>query len=486
MVKEIARSRRERPWCEFKVNNDDPEEIGRLISAISNVSAAMGRTSGLVAWGVNDDGQIVGTSIDPWTKKIGNEDLIPWLRVRTQPDGVGFRFHKTELEGHRLVLLEIDAAFGSPTQFSRQEYVRRETYVKLLSQCPTIAADLWASFNKTPFEKRVCREGESIDSVMGLLAVDAYRDILGRPATTVEATLSYMESDGLIARNERSGWDITNLGALCFARRLEEFDLDRKCVRFVRYAGNDRTQAVDAYDGKKGYVVGFAGLIEYIEAQLPKREVTDISRRWEENFPKLAVRELMANALIHQDLSRTGSGPMVELFSDRLDITNPGAPLANDTRRLLDWPPESRNEDLAGIMRLADYCEERGSGIDKVARETEAAGLPAPDIRVVGDSTVATLLGPRELSRMSAPERNLVTYMHASLKWVSKEPITNTTVRARFGIPQRSAARASKLLNDAVEAGLIQPQDPAAGRGQRKYVPFWAEDPAADFVLINQ
>lgn len=288
-------------------------------------------------------------------------------------------------------------------------------------------------------------------------------------------TLNYLESDGLIGRNARTGWDITNLGALCFAARLEDFDrLERKAVRFVRYEGNDRNVALDGVDGKKGYAVGFEGILTYIEAQLPKREVTDSIRHWEENFPRLAVRELIANALIHQDLAIGGAGPLIELFADRLEVSNPGAPLVTDTRRLLDCPPQSRNEKLANLMRKVGICEERGSGIDKVALATEEARLPAPDIRAVENSTLAVLLGPRTLSQMRPAERNLVTYMHAALRWVSQEPIANSTVRERFGIADRNASTASRLIGDAIDEELIKPIDPDASKRNMAYVPFWA------------
>ena len=93
--------------------------------------------------------------------------------------------------------------------------------------------------------------------------------------------------------------------------------------------------------------------------------------------PELAVRELVANALIHQDFSVTGAGPMVEIFDARVEITNPGAPLVN-TQRFLGSPPRSRNETLASMMRRIGVCEERGSGIEKAVLAVEAELLPAP------------------------------------------------------------------------------------------------------------
>ena len=68
---------------------------------------------------------------------------------------------------------------------------------------------------------------------------------------------------------------------------------------------------------------------------------------------------------------------MVEIFSDRIEIMNPGKPLI-DTDRFLDHSPKSRNEDLASFMRRINVCEERGSGIDKVITYCEIAQMPAP------------------------------------------------------------------------------------------------------------
>jgi ATP-dependent DNA helicase RecG len=91
-------------------------------------------------------------------------------------------------------------------------------------------------------------------------------------------------------------------------------------------------------------------------------------------YPQLAIRELVADALIHQDFNLTGTGPMVEIFPERIEITDPGSSLI-DPQRIIDEPPRSRNEDLARFMRLVNICEERGSGVDKVNRSSGA--IPA-------------------------------------------------------------------------------------------------------------
>ena len=78
-------------------------------------------------------------------------------------------------------------------------------------------------------------------------------------------------------------------------------------------------------------------------------------------FPLPAIREAIANSLIHQDFFHTGTGPVIEIFSNRVEITNPGTPLV-DVMRIIDNPPKSRNEKLASVMRRLNMCEELGRG----------------------------------------------------------------------------------------------------------------------------
>jgi predicted HTH transcriptional regulator len=190
-------------------------------------------------------------------------------------------------------------------------------------------------------------------------------------------------------------------------------------------------------------------------------------------FPELAVRELLANALIHQDLFVTGAGPMVEIFDDRIEITNPGEPLV-DTARFVDTPPRSRNEALASLMRRFRICEERGSGIDKVVFQVELYQLPAPLFEAPAGFTRAVLFAHKALREMDRADRIRACYLHACLCYVTGQKMTNTSLRKRFGILDRNAADASRLLKEATEAGLIVVLDPTAGHRSRTYVPFWA------------
>ena len=114
--------------------------------------------------------------------------------------------------------------------------------------------------------------------------------------------------------------------------------------------GVDEREWRDA-PSQKGYAVAFEAAGAFINSQLPQNEPVGQAFSSEVRmYPEKAIRELVANALIHQDFTITGAGPMVEIFADRMEITNPGEPLV-DTLRFIDTPPRSRNEDLAALMR---------------------------------------------------------------------------------------------------------------------------------------
>lgn len=483
LAHELCALPRETEWVEFKTNESDPDTIGEYVSALANSAALQGKAFGYLVWGVHDaDHAIVGTTFDPHAARKGNEELESWLLRLLEPK-IDFRFDTVEIEDQRVVLLEIGRATRHPVRFSGQEFIRVGTYKKKLKDFPEKERALWRIFDAKPFEDGVALSRATSEAVLRLLDYPAYFDLLELPLpSNQDQILGSLAQDRLIRRGDAGGWEITNLGAILFAKRLDNFgSLKRKAVRVVQYRGSDRTEALKEQEGTKGYASGFERLIAFINALLPANEVVGQAlRKNVPMFPELAVRELVANALIHQDLFATGTGPMVEIFGDRVEVTNPGAPLV-DTRRFVDTPPRSRNEALASLMRRFRICEERGSGIDKVVFQVELFQLPAPLFERFEDSTRATLFAQKPLARMSREERIRACYLHGCLRYVMRQPMTNTSLRERFGIAPENSSTASRLLNEAVEAGLLMIVDPRAGTRSRSYLPFWAA-PSSDDV----
>ena len=475
LVRELCNLPHETDWVEFKVDYREPRAVGRYISALANAAALHGKPHAYMLWGVeNGTHAVAGTSFSPTATRKGNEPLETWL-LRLLNPRIDFRFHEVMAGDRRVVLLEIERASRHPVAFEGIEFIRVGSTTRKLKDHPEKERTLWRLFDRVSFEDGVAAGRVSGEDVLNMLACAAYFDLLGTPLPDGRAAiLDALRRDRLIASCEAGGFDITNLGAILFAKDLGGFPrLGRKAMRVIRYRGASRIETFREHEDTKGYAVGFDGLIGHIDAWLPANEVIGPAlRKTVRAFPVPAVRELVANALIHQDFSVTGAGPMVEIFDGRIEITNPGEPLV-DTRRFLDNPPASRNEALTSLMRRFDICEERGSGIDKVVAEVERHQLPAPLFETPPNFTRVVLFARKALADMDKADRVRACYLHACLKYVRRDYLTNTSVRERFGIDKQNRSMASRLIRDAVEAKAILAHDPEAPPKHMKYVPFW-------------
>lgn len=477
LLRELCRLPAETDWVEFKNSNKDPEMIGEYISALSNSAALIGKQTGYVVWGVKDDDhQIIGTTFKPSEMLHKQQELESWLLQKCNPK-IFFQFHEfLSSEDLPVVILEIQAATNTPVQFDGTEFIRIGSYKKKLRDFPERERALWRVFDKTPFEKQAAAENCRDEDVLQNLDYPQYFELTNQPFPEGrDAILKALEADKLIVKSANGLWNITNLGAILFAKKLKNFQhLGRKAVRLILYKGNSRVITIRELEGSKGYAVGFENLIEYIKTLLPENEeIGKAFRKQVPMFPDLSIRELVANALIHQDFSITGTGPMIEIFDSRMEITNPGVPLVA-TERFLDAPPQSRNEALASFMRRINICEERGTGIDKVITESELYQLPAPSFELSDQHTRVVLFGYRSFTEMDKEDRIRACYQHCCLRYVNREHMNNTSLRDRLGIDLKNSAMVSRVIRDTLTANLIKPYDSEAGTRAMRYIPHWA------------
>lgn len=324
------------------------------------------------------------------------------------------------------------------------------------------------------FFSRPAVSGITADDVVRLLDTQAMFDLFKLPyPANREGVLTRCESERLIKR-KGAGWIITNLGAILLAKDLREFEaLQRKVPRVIVYRGINKLETIRDQFGIKGYAAGFEGLISFINSQLPTNEVIGQALRTDVRmYPELAIRELVANALIHQDVEDSGSFVLIEIFTDRIEISNPGKPLIPPDRFIDEY--KSRNERMADLMRRFSICEEKSSGIDKVISLAEVWQLPAPDFRIGEKSTTVVLFAHKKFEDMDRKDRVRACYQHACLRYVSNQKMTNQSLRERFRLPESRAETVSRIIADAVDEGLIKLDDPEnKSRRYAKYLPYW-------------
>jgi len=311
-------------------------------------------------------------------------------------------------------------------------------------------------------------------TIIELLNTQSFFELMKAPyPTTQRRVLERLVAERLV--DDLGGrFAIRRLGALLFARRLDDFpDVSRRAPRVVVYNGDSKLSTKLDRTGTMGYASGFQGLVGFVMEQLPQNEVIEGALRKEAKLvPEVVIRELVANALIHQDLTETGASVMIEVYANRVEFSNPGQPIV-PVERFIDGY-QSRNERLAALMRRIGICEEKSSGIDRVVQTAEFFQLPAPDFRGALRRTVATIHGPRGFDAMDREDRVRACYQHCSLKWVMSQRMTNQSLRARFGLPEAKSAIASQIIAATIEAGLVKPDERAGGsRKFARYLPFW-------------
>lgn len=463
----------ESEWLEFKLNFHSAEEIGERISALANGACIHNQPFGYLVFGIENDTHIImGTTFKAKSHKKGNEDIEHWLATRLSPR-IDFSVYEFDYDSTRHIsIFIIPAAKNQPVEFIHQSYIRINTITRKLNEFPERQAKIWKK-DVLPFEKEIAKDNLSAADIIRLLSPEAYFDLLKLPyPSSVQGVIEKFIEEGLILRN--NGFAITKLGALLFAKQLKDFEsVNRKSVRVIVYKGNNKVETEREQIGIKGYALGFAGLMEWINSQLPaNEEIGKALRKETRMYPEIAIRELVANALIHQDLTEKGF-PMIEIFSDRIEISNPGTPLVTPERFIDAYL--SRNEKLADLMRRLGFCEEKGSGMDKVIFYNELYQLPAINVIVAENRTRVSMYSYKTLNDLDKKEKIRACYQHACLKYVSNEKMTNQSLRDRFKIEDHNYSIASRIIRDALEDRVIKEDDPEnKSRKYASYVPFWA------------
>jgi len=319
------------------------------------------------------------------------------------------------------------------------------------------------------------RSGLDAQEVVELLDTQTFFELLKLPYPTERAGVLDRLARERLVDEAGGGYTIRRLGALLLARRLTDFpDVSRKAPRVVVYTGASKLETRLDQTGDRGYATGFQNLVQLVMTQLPQNEVIeDALRREVKLVPDVVIRELVANALIHQDFMVSGTTVMVEIYSNRVEISNPGEPLV-PVERFIDGY-QSRNDRLADLMRRMGICEEKSSGIDRVVQAAEVYQLPAPDFRSGFRRTSVTIFGPRSFDEMDRNDRVRACYQHCALRWVMSERMTNQSLRERFHLAEDKAAIASQVIAATIETGLIKPDESVGGsRKFARYLPFWA------------
>ena len=361
LVNQLVARATESQTVEFKESNDDAFMIGKDISALSNAAAMEGQDYAYMLWGVDDaTHDIIGTTFNPLAAKHKGQELELWLRLKLSQNAE-FRFIPIDMHGKHVVILRIWPASGYPVSFDGDEYIRSGTSTQRLEKNSQRERRLWEVTKSESFEEQIAMQWLTIDETLSLLDWPAYFAQTGTPQPSdPNAIVHYLELEGLVKTLDSGQYAITNLGALLFARNMQQFPtIQRKALRVIKYEGTRKSSPSRTQTYQRGYA-DMDAIVDFLQPWLPETETIGRALRVTHlAYPQIAVRELLANMLIHQDLTARGSGPLIEVFDNRIEFSNPGNSLIR-LERLVNDPPEARNPKLADVSRRLHMCEEAG------------------------------------------------------------------------------------------------------------------------------
>ena len=172
---------------------------------------------------------------------------------------------------------------------------------------------------------------------------------------------------------------------------------------------------------------------------------------------------------------------------------------------------EPRNECIAKALNWAGYVERSGNGTESIVERCQAYNLRTPeflpgkvDFRAIiwrkatsshetsGEPLSGPKSGPKsveerilsslavtlrarvEFSDLSFEDKLWTCYLHACIKFIQGEHMTNASLRNRFALEDHSAASVSRIIKSCVAANFVKALDPTAAPKYMKYVPYWA------------
>ncbi|MDR0523153.1 MAG: putative DNA binding domain-containing protein [Candidatus Methanoplasma sp.] len=262
---------------------------------------------------------------------------------------------------------------------------------------------------------------------------------------------------------ERAGGELffTNAGALFFRKNGEDMALRHANVVCALYKGTDKVHILDAKVLDGDVVSNIDDAVIFLKKHLRLRFVIKTLRREEIlELPEDALREAVVNAACHRDYFERGANVMVEVFDDRVEITNPGGACKGITAENFGSISIARNPVVAAMLHRISYIEKMGTGIRRIRDTARAAGVAEPEFELTGFFKTTfrrTGADGEPIGRQSAANRSPISMGERKLKVLShlekQVRATSTEFASLLGI---SDGRVRSLLRDMASEGSIE------------------------------
>lgn len=366
--------------AEFKVRV--PSKVKELTEEICAFANAAG---GMLLIGVDDDNNILGTTIDNFKRSaIQNSlnEINPHLSAS---------FYSVDVHGKIVWVIEVNSGTQKPYALSGAIYVRQGPNTQKLTSVEQMR-DFFQQSDRIYFDEAPCA-GFTMDKDLDLDWFTEFR---------MEAGISRTIGPSQIIQNLRlllPDGSMKNGGALFFGEQPERF-IETAAIRCIAFEGTTKTSIIDdkLYGG--ALIRQYEQAMQWLKGKLDVRYEIDgggpRKEHWE--IPETAFKEAVINALSHRDYYDKGARITIELFEDRVEISNPGGLTSAISPNEFGTKSHSRNPLIFGLFVRIKLVEQVGSGIGRMQALLKEANLPAPDFKTDGMFTVVFHRGKEKSS----------------------------------------------------------------------------------------
>lgn len=393
-------SNKEGQHVEFKQNVNS--DLAKEIVAFANGSG------GRIFIGVADNETIPGVTI---TNKIKSD--IQSIAMGCDP---AVTIHMEEVDG-RVILIDIPEGKDKPYRSTNGFYVRVGPNSSKLSRDQLL--EFIKTEGKVKFDELDCPDATFPDSINDF-AIRRFMELAG-----ITASLSSSELLINLGVMRAEGPVLNNTGVLFFTQNPSQY-IAHSLITCVAYKGNTKVDIIDKKTFDLDIITNIDQGLEFIKRHLNLSYTIRGTQRTEGlEIPEVALREAIVNAVVHRNYFEKGAVVMVEIFDNRVEISNPGGlpkgfPVEEFGKRTL-----ARNPLMASLLTRARYIEKLGTGVPRIRELMQKATLPAPVFTFNDFFTVVLrrfdpLLALREELKIPATRASRVLYILSILVEGSK------------------------------------------------------------------
>jgi len=413
--------------AEFKIRV--PNKLKELTEEVCAFANAAG---GVLLIGVSDNNVIQGVEIDN-AKRSAIQNSLNEINPHLPTE-----FYPVNVEGKTVWVIEVNTGTQKPYVLSGAIYVRQGSNTQKLTSVEQMR-DFFQQSQRIYFDEAPCTNfniKQDIDDKF----FEEFR---------IDAQLSKTVNRKQIINNLRlllPDGNMKNGGVLFFAKAPETF-IDTAEIRCVAFEGINKTQIIDdkifggpllkQYQQTMQWLKGKLNVRYKIEGSGPRKEI------WE--IPETAFKEAIINALSHRDYYDKGARTTIELFNNRVEISNPGGLTSAIKPAEFGTKSHSRNPLVFGLFERVDMVEKIGSGISRINDAMKDAKLAKPVFITEGIFTVV-------FNRVTVEETVEKTTMEKIIELIrNNSTITTKDIADSIGITAKGVEyQLAKMQEDKI------------------------------------